>query len=241
MSFSYRDISKLIDHALLTPDLDAAALAAGCRQALAFDAASVCIVPYFVAKAARLLDGSGVLPSTTIGFPHGVQASTVKRAEAQQAVDDGAHELDVVVNISKVLSEDWLFVEDDLAAMIEVAHRAERKIKVIFENCYLQEHHKLRLCRLCGKLGADWVKTSTGFGPGGATMDDLKLMRRATPPSVQVKAAGGIRDLDSLLEARSIGVTRIGTSRTASLLNECRRRLGLDPVTIETDQPAGSY
>ena len=133
----------------------------------------------------------------------------------------------MVVNVSKVLSGDWAYVRDDLAAVIDAAHAAGRKVKVIFENCYLEDAHKVRLCEICGELGADWVKTSTGYGSGGATDADLKLMREHSPDHVQVKAAGGIRDFDRVLAVRALGVTRIGASRTVDILDECRRRLGL--------------
>ena len=136
----------------------------------------------------------------------------------------------MVVNISQVLSGNWHFVRHDIAGVVDVAHAAGAKVKVIFENCYLRDEHKIRLCILCGELGADWVKTSTGYGSGGATIDDLKLMRQHSPAAVQVKAAGGVRDLDKLLEVRSLGVTRCGASRTAEILDECRRRLNLPPV-----------
>jgi deoxyribose-phosphate aldolase len=133
----------------------------------------------------------------------------------------------MVVNISKVLSEDWEYVRGDIAAVIDVTHARGRKIKVIFENCYLNDEQKIRLCGICGELGADWVKTSTGYGTGGATIEDLRLMRRHSPKHVQVKAAGGIRDLDMVLKVRALGVTRVGASRTADILDECRRRLGM--------------
>ena len=132
----------------------------------------------------------------------------------------------MVANISKVLSGDWDYVRADIRAVVDAAHDRGRKVKVIFENCYLADAHKVRLCEICGELRADWVKTSTGYGPGGATDEDLKLMRSHSPPHVQVKAAGGVRSLDRLLEVRALGVTRVGASRTADILDECKRRLG---------------
>ena len=132
----------------------------------------------------------------------------------------------MVVNISQVLSENWSYVQDDIAAVVEVAHARGQKVKVIFENCYLADPHKIKLCEICGEVGVDWVKTSTGYGSGGAVLADLKLMRRHSPAQVQVKAAGGVRDLDKLLEVRALGVTRVGATRTAEMLDECRRRLG---------------
>jgi deoxyribose-phosphate aldolase len=131
----------------------------------------------------------------------------------------------MVVNISKVRSGDWDYVRRDLQAVIELAHHRGGKVKVIFENCFLSNAEKIRLCEICGELRADWVKTSTGYGSGGATHDDLRLMREHTPPHVQVKAAGGVRDLDALLAVRAIGVTRVGCTRTVEVLEECKRRL----------------
>jgi deoxyribose-phosphate aldolase len=162
-----------------------------------------------------------------IGFPHGGHTTAIKLAEAEQALRDGGAELDMVVNIGKVLSEDWLFVRQDIQTVVQATHQAGALVKVIFENCYLQEHHKIRLCEICAEAGADFVKTSTGYASGGATMEDLRLMRRHSPPHVQIKAAGGVRTLDALLEVRSIGVSRAGATRTAQILDECKRRLAL--------------
>lgn len=225
MDYTYEDVAKMIDHSLLNPTLTTEQLEAGCRLALDYDAASVCILPYYLKRCAELLSGSTVKASTTIGFPHGGHATSTKVAEARRALAEGGEELDMVVNISQVLSGGWDYVRDDIRAVVEVTHEAGRKVKVIFENCYLQDDHKIRLCEISGDLGADWVKTSTGYGPGGATNEDLKLMREHSPPHVQVKAAGGVRTLDRLLEVRALGVTRVGASRTNDILDECRARL----------------
>ncbi len=227
MDYTYEDIAKMIDHSLLNPTLTAEALESGCRLALDYDVASVCILPYYLRRCAELLRSSRVKASTTIGFPHGGHTTAVKLAEVRQALADGGQELDMVVNISAVLSGNWDYVRDDIRAVVEETHGAGQKVKVIFENCYLNDGQKIRLCEICGELNADWVKTSTGYGTGGATIEDLKLMRRHAPPHVQVKSAGGIRDLDALLAVRAVGVTRSGATRTASMLDECRRRLGL--------------
>ena len=232
--FEYGDIAKLIDHSLLQPTLTTGELEAGCRLAAAYDVASVCILPYYQRRCAELLADSTVQPSTTIGFPHGGHTTAVKRTEAARAIADGCEELDMVVNISKVKSGDWDYVRDDIAAVIDVAHDAERKVKVIFENCYLEDAEKIRLCEICGELRADWVKTSTGYGSGGATHDDLRLMREHSPEHVQVKAAGGVRDLDGLLAVRELGATRVGASRTRDILDECRRRLELPAIELGT-------
>lgn len=225
MNYTYEDIAKMIDHSLLNPVLTGAELEHGCRLALGYDCASVCILPYQLKRCAEILQGSDVKASTTVGFPHGGHTTAVKIAEAKRALADGGQELDMVVNISKVLSGDWEYVRAEIKAVLEVTHSAGQKLKVIFENCYLQDEHKIKLCEIAGELGADWVKTSTGFGTGGATLDDVKLMRLHSPAHVQVKAAGGIRDLDKLLEFRALGATRVGATRTADILNECMTRL----------------
>ena len=239
MDYTYHDIAKMIDHSLLNPTLTMDDLQAGIALARAFDVASVCIMPYYLSRCTELLDGSTVAPSTTIGFPHGGHTTKIKVAEAEQAIADGCQELDMVVNISKVLSHDWDYVRDEIKSIVEVAHQSDRKVKVIFENCYLDDTQKIRLCEICGELSADWVKTSTGYGTGGATIEDLKLMRANSPQGVQVKAAGGVREMDKVLEVREIGVTRIGASRTAEMLGECRKRLGLDPIEVTATNNSG--
>lgn len=226
MDYTYDDIAKMIDHSLLNPTLTLDELEAGCAVAVRYNVASVCIMPFYLRRCADLLAGSTVVPSTTIGFPHGGHTTAVKVAEAEQALRDGGIELDMVVNISRVLSGDWDCVRDDIRAVIDVTHGGGGKVKVIFENCYLTDEQKIRLCEICGELGADWVKTSTGYGTGGATDADLKLMRAHSPASVQVKAAGGVRTLDRLLEVRALGVTRCGATRTVEILEECKARLG---------------
>lgn len=225
MDYTYLDLSKMIDHSLLSPTLTAADLEAGCQLAIEHDVASVCIMPYYLKRCAEMLKGTGVKASTTVGFPHGGHTTSIKLAEAQQALADGCEELDMVVNISQVLSGEWDYVRKEIKGVVDLAHEAGQKVKVIFENAYLKDEHKIRLCQICGEVNADWVKTSTGYAPSGATMDDLRLMRKHAPPHVQVKAAGGIRDLDALLAVREIGVTRCGASRTKEMLEEAKRRL----------------
>lgn len=237
--FTYADVAKMIDHSLLNPTLNTDDLEAGIQLALAYDVASVCIMPYYLKRCAELLAGSTVKASTTIGFPHGGHTTAIKRAEAAQAIADGCEELDMVVNISKVLSGDWDYVRADIAAVVEVAHAAGQKIKVIFENCYLTDDQKIRLCEICSELNADWVKTSTGYGTGGATHEDLKLMRKHSADHIQVKAAGGVRELDALLVVREIGVTRCGASRTAEILGEARKRLGMPEIQVTASNNAG--
>jgi deoxyribose-phosphate aldolase len=240
MEYTYADVAKMIDHSLLNPTLNVDDLRSGIKLALAYDVASVCIMPYYLKECAKMLQDSTVKASTTIGFPHGGHTTAVKQAEAERAIADGCEELDMVVNISQVLSGDWDYVRDDIQAVIDVAHAAGQKVKVIFENCYLNDEQKIRLCQICSELNADWVKTSTGYGTGGATHEDLKLMREHAADHVQVKAAGGVRDLDALLAVRDLGVTRCGASRTKDMLDECRSRLGLDPIDVSATG-ASSY
>jgi deoxyribose-phosphate aldolase len=219
------ELAKMFDHSLLQPVLTDAELERGCQLAAEYQVASVCIKPYAVKRAAQLLAGSGVVTSTVVGFPHGGHLTRVKVDEAQAAMDDGAIELDMVVNIGKVLSGDWAYVADDIRQVIDAAHARSAKVKVIFENCFLQDDHKKELCRICGAAGADWVKTSTGYGDGGATLDDLKLMRAFSPPHVQVKAAGGVRSFETLMAVRAVGVTRVGATATKAILDDARTKL----------------
>jgi deoxyribose-phosphate aldolase len=225
MTYTYEDIAKMIDHSLVNPALTGPELEHGCRLALDYEVASVCIAPYYLKRCAEMLKGSTVKAGATVGFAHGTQATAIKVAEAKRALEDGGQELDMVVNIGKVLSADWDYVRQDIKAVLDLTHSRGQMLKVIFENCYLKDEHKIKLCEICGELGVDWVKTSTGFGPAGATLEDIKLMRDHSPQHVQVKAAGGIRDLDKLLEVRALGVTRVGATRTAVILDECILRL----------------
>jgi deoxyribose-phosphate aldolase len=231
VDWTYSDLAKMIDHSLLVPTMSVADLESGIDLAIAYDVASVCIMPYYLKRCAERLSGTRVKASTTIGFPHGGHTTAIKRAEALRALDDGCEELDMVVNISQVLSGQWDYVRDDIAAVIDVAHTAHQKVKVIFENCYLNDAQKIKLCEICSDLDADWVKTSTGYGTGGATLEDLKLMRQHAAPHIQVKAAGGVRDLATLLSVRALGVSRCGSSRTQEMLDAARAKLGLEPIS----------
>lgn len=224
--YTYVDIAKMIDHSLLQQVLTDNELEEGCKVAREYDVATVCIKPYAVRLAGTILAGSTVGVCTVIGFPHGAHLTSVKVFESERAMDDGATELDMVVNIGKVLSKDWKYVAADIAAVVEAAHKRQAKVKVIFENCFLQNEHKEELCRICGDVRADWVKTSTGYGATGATMEDLTLMRRCSPLHVQVKAAGGVRSFEQLLEVRKIGVSRVGATSSKAILDECKKRLG---------------
>ena len=224
--YTLADLAKMFDHSLLQPTLTDDDLQKGFAVAREYEVASVCVKPYGVRAAADALKGSGVLVGTVIGFPHGSHLTKIKVAEAEAAMADGAVELDMVVNIGKVLSKDYAYVERDIAAVVDAAHKGRAKVKVIFENSALQDEHKIELCRICGAVKADWVKTSTGYGESGATDHDLTLMRKHSPAHVQVKAAGGVRTFDRVLAVRALGVTRIGATATKTILDECKQRIG---------------
>jgi len=232
MELTYEAIAKRIDHSLLPPALTEAQLVDGCRLAAQYQVASVCIKPYAVPLAAGILAGTGVSVGTTIGFPHGGHHTAVKVFEAERAMDEGATELDMVVNIGQAVGNQWAEVKADIDAVTRAAHARGAVVKVIFENCYLTDAQKVTLCEICGDVGADYVKTSTGFGTGGATPADLILMRKAAPPHVKLKAAGGIRDLDQAIAAAELGCDRIGASQTGAILDELRARLGLAPLAV---------
>jgi deoxyribose-phosphate aldolase len=219
------ELAKMFDHSLLQPTLTDADLERGLILAREYNVASVCIKPYAVRFASKLLAGSTVQASTTIGFPHGGHLTAVKVYESEIALADGATELDMVVNVGKVLSGEWNFVAHDIARVVEVAHKVNAKVKVIFENAFLKDEHKIELCKICGEVRADWVKTSTGYAETGATIEDLKLMRQHAPAHVQVKAAGGVRTYDKLLEVRAIGVSRVGATATKVILDEAKAKL----------------
>jgi deoxyribose-phosphate aldolase len=242
MDYSYQELAGMIDHSLLHPTMTDRELEEGCQLAARYKVASVCIKPYAVKLAANLLSGSGVKVGAVVGFPHGSSATEVKRFETETACRDGATEIDVVINIGKALSGDWQYVERDIEAVCQEAHRHGAKVKVIFENDYLanggaglsSDDFKIKLCQISERAGADWVKTSTGYGfikgaDGkysylGATEHDLKLMRANCSPKVEVKAAGGVRDLDGLIKVRDLGGTRCGATATSAMLDEYRRR-----------------
>lgn len=225
MPLTYDYIAKRIDHSLLGPTLTDAELEEGCRLAARYQVASVCIKPYAVKLAAGILKGTGVEVGTTIGFPHGGHATDVKVFESERAIADGATELDMVVNIGRAIGGSWDAIRADIAAVTEAAHKGRAIVKVIFENCYLNDEQKITLCRICGEVGADYVKTSTGYGTGGATHADLILMRKSAPPQVKLKAAGGVRDLDAAIAVAELGCDRIGASKTAEILDELKARL----------------
>jgi len=242
MKFTYEQLAKMIDHSLLHPTMTDQELEDGCKLAAKYGVASVCIKPYAVKRAAELLRGSGVNVGAVIGFPHGNSTTESKRYETQLACRDGAVEIDMVINLGKALSGEWDYVERDVKAVCDEAHQRGAVVKVIFENDYLTKggadlssnDFKRKLCELCERAGADWVKTSTGYGfvkqPDGnynykgATEHDLTLMRASVSAKVQVKAAGGVRDLDGLIKVRDLGASRCGATATAAMLDDYRRR-----------------
>ena len=256
MKYTVAELAKMIDHSLLHPTMTDAELDAGCRLAAKYEVASVCIKPYAVARAVELLSGTGVLTGAVIGFPHGNSATESKRYETELACRDGAVEIDMVVNLGKALSGDWDFVERDIQAVCDEAHKRGAKVKVIFENDYLAnggaglggDEFKIKLCQISERAGADWVKTSTGYGfikgadgkysYQGATEHDLKLMRANVSPKVQVKAAGGVRDLDGLILVRDLGGTRCGATATAAMMEDYKKRAAAEVASGEASAPA---
>jgi deoxyribose-phosphate aldolase len=226
-----RQIAKTIDHSLLRPELDDAFDEAGCRLAAEYDVASVCVRPVDVRRAKAILAGTDVAVGTVIGFPHGSSTTATKVFEANRALSDGATELDMVIDIGALKSGRDADVQADIAAVVTVAHQAGALVKVILENAYLTDDEKVRGSRLTEAAGAEFVKTSTGFAPSGATHEDLALMRRTVSPHVQVKAAGGVRTLDALIDVMNLGVTRVGATATKAIIDDFRaRKAGGPPV-----------
>jgi deoxyribose-phosphate aldolase len=258
-NYTYEEIAGMIDHALLHPTLSEEQLVSGCQLADMYGVATVCVKPCDVKWAAQFLKGSKTKVCTVIGFPHGVNLTEIKVKETELACEQGATEVDMVLNTGRAISEDWDYVEADIRAVGDAAHSRNAKLKVIFENDFLSqggiglksEKLKKKLCQICGNAGADWVKTSTGFGYApqsdgtiatlGATIEDVSLMVQSCPSGVQVKAAGGVKKLSTLLEMRSIGATRIGTSSTEIILNECRVGLGMPPLSPISKSTSSGY
>lgn len=245
-------LAKMIDHSLLHPTMTDAQLLEGCKLAMAYQTASVCIKPYAVSMAREALEGSGVLTGTVIGFPQGNSPTTIKVSEAECVCRDGAEEVDMVINIGKALGNDWGYVQDDISEVMAVVNAHDAVLKVIFENDFLPEdQHKIRLCAICTELGVHFVKTSTGYGMNkgedgrygylGATLADLKLMRAHSGPEVQIKAAGGVRTLDDLLKVESVGVTRIGATATVAMLTEAQKRYGGTLPAFEQSEETPGY
>jgi len=223
-TITYEQLAKVIDHSLLKPELTEAEVLAGCELAAQYHVATVCVKPCHVLLAKEALKDSDVVVSTVIGFPHGSNRTPVKVAEANLAMDEGAVELDMVLNIGELRSGKVDLVREDIKAVVDVAHARGVKVKVILENAYLSDEEKVTACRLAEAAGADWVKTSTGFAPSGATLEDLRLMRSTVSEHVQVKSAGGVRTLDALLAVIEAGVTRSGATTTKQMLDEFKQR-----------------
>jgi deoxyribose-phosphate aldolase len=229
------ELAKMIDHSILNPVMTDADLKRECAVAKKYNVASVCVKPYAVRKAVEHLKDSDVEVGCVIGFPHGNSSTAVKVYETEQACNDGATEIDMVINIGKALGGDWNYIEKEIKAITDTCHQNRAIVKVIFETDYVKkEVDKIRLCEICTRVGADFVKTSTGYGfvkqPNGdynytgATIDDIKLMRKHSGPKVRVKCAGGVRTLEDLLKMKEAGATRSGATATEAMLKEAKNR-----------------
>lgn len=218
------DIAKMLDHSLLKPEMDEQVVRHGLEIAKKYDVASICVRPCDVALAREALAGTQVHVSTVVGFPHGSNRTEVKVLEAQLAMDDGATELDMVLNIGRLRSGANDEVRADIQAVADAAHARGAIVKVILETAYLTDEQKARACHLAAEAGADFVKTSTGFAPSGAKLEDLRLMRESVPAAVRIKAAGGVRTLDAVLACRQAGCARCGATATEAIMQEAERR-----------------
>jgi deoxyribose-phosphate aldolase len=230
-------IAALIDHAILKPELTDREVAAETDLAGRWGVFSVCVRPSDVARSVRRLEGTRVATGTVIGFPHGTTSTAAKTAEGRRALDDGALELDMVLHIGRLRSGETQAVEDDIAAVVAVAEG--RVVKVILETAYLSDDEVVAGSKAAEAAGASFVKTSTGFAGGGATLHDLALMRAAVSPAMRIKASGGVRSLDTLLEMRAAGVDRFGTSATQTILTDVQRLVETGAATGTED--ASSY
>lgn len=232
------ELAKMIDHSILQPTHTDEDLKVQCEVAKKWDVASVCVKPYAVKQAVAFLKGSNVEVGCVIGFPHGNSSTAVKVFEAEQACNDGAKEIDMVINIGKAIGGDWDYVEKEIKSVTSICHQNKAIVKVIFETDYVtKKEDKIRLCEICTKVSADFVKTSSGYGyvkqPDGnfnykgATIEDIELMRKHSGPKVQVKCAGGVRTLDDLLKMKAAGATRSGATATEVMLTEATKRFGV--------------
>lgn len=224
MSLTPHAIAKMLDHSTLQPYLTQEDIRKGCDIALKYDTASVCARPADMKLVASMLHGSDVHVCTVIGFPHGNHLPQIKLAEAKAALEDGCVELDMVLNIGRLIAGEDGYVQEEIKAICDLAHSRGAKVKVILETCYLNDEQKQRACRLAAAAGADWVKTSTGYGSAGCTVEDIRLMRRSVPAACQVKGSGGIRDLDTVLAIRAAGASRCGVSATEKIMAEAEKR-----------------
>jgi len=234
-----KDVAKMIDHSLLNPAMTEEDIVEGCGVARKYDVASVCVKPSFLGATKKALEGSDVLLTTVIGFPHGSNATEVKVFEAEAALAIGCQELDMVLDVGKLLGGDYGYVERDIAAVAEVTHKAGAVLKVILENAYLTNELIVKACEISESVGADFVKTSTGYASSGATVPDLRLMRASVSAKVRVKAAGGIRTLDAALAARAAGAVRVGATSTAKIMEEAIAREAAGTLCEPEDTDAG--
>lgn len=225
MSINYETIAKMIDHSLLKPTLTDKEIEEGCKLADKYNVASVCVRPSDVVFAKEILKNSEVLVTTVIGFPHGTTTTACKVAEAKEAIENGCVELDIVMNIGKFKSKDYEYVKNDLKEVTDVCKKNNVTTKIIFENCYLSEEEIIKACQICNEVGVDFVKTSTGYGTGGAEDKDLIIMREYANPNIQVKAAGGVRTLERAIEVKKLGCTRFGCTTTAGMLDRIKEAL----------------
>lgn len=226
----------MIDHSLLRPELTEEQVAEGCRVAREYQVASVTVRPCDVDFAVRQMEGSGVPVGSVAGFPHGSSTTATKLYETRDLLRRGAREVDLVINISKLLSRQFQHVETELQQAAAACHEQKAILKVIFENSYLTDELKIVACRISGRAGADFVKTSTGFAPTGATLEDLRLMRAHSNPNVRIKAAGGVRTLDKAIEVYEAGCDRFGATATVTILEDWKARL----KQAAAPQPANS-
>jgi len=255
MAITVKQLAKMIDHSLLHPTMTDKVIAEGCELAKKYDTASVCLKPYSVRAAAKILKDSDVKVGSVIGFPHGNSTTEIKVAETIRACADGAVEIDMVINIGKALAGDFVYVKDEIQQIYNAAASGGAILKVIFENDYLNEEIIKRLCEVCNEVNVAFVKTSTGYGfvkqengmysYKGATVPHLKLMREVANADIEVKAAGGVRTLKDLLHVRSLGVTRIGATATAAILDEAAQILesggNLEEITPVNGKISGGY
>ncbi|KAJ4304922.1 hypothetical protein N0V90_000450 [Kalmusia sp. IMI 367209] len=251
ITVTLREVAKMIDHSLLHPSMTDADIEAGLSIARAYGVATACVKPYLIPFAKRILQGTDVLVCPVIGFPHGNSTTEVKVFEATKAASAGGKEIDMVINIGKALGEDWEYVADEIRQINDAVVEHGAILKVIFENDFLEEKHIIRLCEICSEIGVAFVKTSTGYGfskqpngmytYAGATIPHLKLMRKHSKPEVQVKAAGGVRTLDDLLHVMTLGVTRIGATATAAIMEEAVKRGITDTPSVVEFKPMANH
>lgn len=250
MNYTVDELAAMIDHSLLHPTLTDDEMIEACHTAKSYRMATVCVKPYFVKKAFELTRESATRVCSVIGFPHGNNTTRIKVMETRQAIKDGAQEIDMVIHAGKVLGKEWTYIRRDIAAVHKTCKKGGAILKVIFENDFIpDDKSKIKLCKICSRLGVAFVKTSTGYGyvksPSGeynykgATVKDVMLMRKYCSPEVQIKAAGGIRTLDDLLQYRALGVTRVGATASVTMLEEAKRRLGLETLTFNPTEIRG--